>query len=117
MGGEEASGSVLMKAHSRSAAPAILSPSAIARYFLHGCHRFLRLRTMTNAGRRTAGLGARPFDTSAVQALSVVIPAVGRLFAVPAPLAPTLPEVAGSLLGDATRPFEYRRSARYDFPI
>src|SRR6478735_8250861 len=55
-----------MEAHSRSAAPAILSPSSIARYFFHGCHRFLRLRTMTNAGRRTAGLGARPFDTSAV---------------------------------------------------
>src|SRR3954469_18219043 len=55
-----------MKAPSRSAAPAILSPSGIARYFFHGCHRFLRLRTMTNAGRRAAGLGSRPFDTSAV---------------------------------------------------
>ena len=28
-----------------------------------------------------------------------------------------MPEVAGSLLGDATHPFEYRRSARFDFPI
>src|SRR3954454_9955286 len=55
-----------MKAPSRSAAPAILSPSSIARYFFHSCHRFLRLRTMTNAGRRAAGLGAHPFDTSAV---------------------------------------------------
>src|SRR6478736_9643626 len=66
MGGEEASGSVLMKAHSRAAAPAILSPSSIARYFFHGCHRFLRLRTMTNAERRASGVGSRPFDTSAV---------------------------------------------------
>src|SRR3954467_1598130 len=55
-----------MKAHSGSAAPAILSPSSIARYFFHACNRFLRLRTMTSAERRAAGLGARPFDTSAV---------------------------------------------------
>ena len=55
-----------MQAPSSPAMPAILSPSSIARYFFHGCDRFLRLRTMTNAGRRAAGLGSRPFDTSAV---------------------------------------------------